>query len=152
MNILILTLGAATVALSAIAMLALRRARQAGARCADLEGLLLDAAARLDSIEAQMKQRERTDARMSARLDRLTADQSRAAAHAGRPGFGEAIALIEHGAGADQLMASCGIGRAEARLVETLYGKRKNAAEADARNKFVLVDTQPEAVEFRCEA
>ena len=151
MNILILTLAAAA-GMSAIAILALRRARQAGARCADLEGLLLDAAARLDSIEAQMKQRERTDARMSARLDRLTADQARAAAHAGRSGFGEAIALIEHGAGAEQLMASCGIGRAEARLVEALYGGRKSAAAADTRNKFVLVDTQLEAAEFRCEA
>jgi len=151
MNMLIPALGAAA-AMAAIAMLALRRARQAGVRCADLEGLLLDAADRLDSIEAQMRQRVRTDARMSARLDRLTADQARAAAHAGKSGFGEAIALIEHGAGAEQLMASCGIGRAEARLVETLYGKRNSTASTDARNTFVLVDTQPEAAEFRCEA
>lgn len=152
MNILILTLGASAAGMAAIAMLALRRARQAGARCADLEGSLLDMADRLDGFEVQMERRVCSDARISARLDRLTADQARAAARAGKGGFGEAIALIEHGAGAEQLMTSCGIGRAEAHLVATLYGKRKSPAETELRNKFVLVDTQLEAAESGLEA
>lgn len=152
MNILILTLGAAAAGMSVIAMLALRRARQAGARCADLEGLLLDMVDRIDDAEARMMQHEQADARMSARLDRLSADQARAVTHQNQSGFGEAIALIEHGAGAEQLMASCGIGRAEAQLVETLYGKHKRPTETESRNKFVLVDTQLEAAEFRLDA
>ena len=53
MNSLILLLGTVALTMSGIAMLALRRARQAGARCADLEQLIVDADERLFDIEAQ---------------------------------------------------------------------------------------------------
>ena len=149
MNSLVLILGLVAVTMSGIAMLALRRAREAGALCVNLELLIFDADQRLSDMEMQIARLTKIGKESGRRIDRLAADQGRLAPDAGRAGFGEAIALIEHGASAEQLIDTCGISQAEARLVETLYGRSEAAALPGKPNKFVLVDVEIDAVENR---
>ncbi len=157
MNSLILLLGIIALTMSGIAMLALRRARQTGAHCADLELLIIDADQRLFDIEAQIAGLVQADKKTTGRIDKLTADQGRLSSNADKAGFGEAIALIQHGASARQLIDTCGISRAEAHLVETLYGKNESQTSAIspqefvAPNKFVLIDAHLEVAEHRLE-
>lgn len=148
MNSLVLILGIVAVTMSGTAMLALRRARQAGARCINLELLVGDADQRLGEIEVQISRLSKAGREIGGRVDRLAAEQGRLAPGTGKSGFGEAIALIEHGASAEQLIDTCGISRAEAHLVETLYGQNQSPV-VPSSNKFVLVDAHSESAEHR---
>jgi len=100
MNSLILMLGLLAAGMSGIAMLALRRARLAGAHCLDLELLIIDADQRLDDIETQILRLMKDGKQTAGQVDRLAADQGRLASNESSNGFGEAIALIQHGASA----------------------------------------------------
>ncbi len=126
MDNLILILGTVAVTMSGTAMLALRRARQAGALCTVLESLLIDADMRLNEVEAQVSCLARAGKKSTAAINKLSAEQGRLAQGAGRTGFDEAIALIEHGANAEQLIETCRISIAEAHLVETLYRRTES--------------------------
>ena len=155
MNSLVLLLGIVALTMSGIAMLALRRAREASAHCANLELLIIDADQRCTGIEAHILHLTKTGRKTLGRVDKLAADRGRLTSNVDKSGFGEAIALIQHGATARQLIDTCGISRAEAHLVETLYGKTSSATSADAANKycspnkFVLVDAHLEVAEHR---
>jgi len=155
MDSLILLLGIVALTMSGIAMLALRRARQAGAHCANLELLIIDADQRCSDIEAEISCLLRASKKTGIRVDKLAADQGRLASNTDKNGFGEAKALIQHGASAQQLIDTCGISRAEAQLVETLYGKNESAtssglsSEFISPNKFVLIDAHLEVAEQR---
>ena len=83
----------------------------------------------------------------------LAADSGRHESQTGHAGYSEAIALIQHGANIEQLISTCGISRAEAQLVETLYGQNNlSAADKSASaNKFVLVDSQLEVADKNLE-
>lgn len=149
MNSLVLILGLAAVTMSGIAMLALRRAREAGALCVNLELLVIDADQRISDMETRIMRLTKVGKEAGHRIDRLAVEQGRLAPDAGGDGFGEAIALIEHGASAEQLIDTCGISAAEARLVETLYGQGKPEVITNAPNKFVLVDCELDAADSR---
>jgi len=157
MNSLILLLGIVALTMSGVAMLALHRARQAGAQCANLELLIIDADQRLFEMEAHISHLLQADKKAIGRIDKLAADQGRLDSNAGKAGFDEAIALIQHGASARQLIDTCGISRAEAHLVETLYGKHESKTSSDSSgkfvspNKFVLIDARLEVAEHRPE-
>ncbi len=151
MNSLIMILGLVVVTMSGITMLALRRARQAGARCVNLESLVIDADQRLSDIETQISRLTKTGKETGRYIDRLAAEQGRLVPSMARTGFGEAIALIEHGASAEQLIDTCGISQAEACLVETLY-RRKEPKVAVSPNKFELIDAHLEMADQRSES
>jgi len=124
-----------------VAWLAVRTSRETRIHCAELEACLLDAGERMASLETVIAELTRFDQTITCRVDKLAAHEGRVASNGGRPGFTEAIALIEHGANADQLIESCGIGRAEARLVEVLYG-REDAEPAAEPAETIVVDQQ----------
>lgn len=161
MNSMDLILGIVAVAMSGIAIFALHRVRQASAHCIDLELLILDADQRLDDIENRILCLMKDTKNTAMQVDRLTADQGHMLPNGSGTGseFGEAIALIQHGANAEQLINTCGISRAEAHLVETLYGQKKSDSPDSPKslnlnnssNKFVLVDAHIEAAEHRLE-
>jgi len=87
-----------------------------------LEALLGLAEARIDEIENQFKS---LDPRLNAlcdQADRLAMRQSRLDPLAARTGFEQAKELTRHGAGASELIDTCGLNGGEARLINTLYG------------------------------
>jgi len=155
MDSLILLPGIVALTMSGIAMLSLRRARQAGAHCANLELLMIDVDQRCTDLEAQVSNLAWAGKKTEGRVDKLAADQGRLTSNTDQNGFGEAIALIQHGASAQQLIDTCGISRTEAQLVETLYGNNESATPSDlssksnSPNKFVLIDAHLEVAEQR---
>jgi|GEM_PF-2814791 len=151
MNSLAMIFAIASVATSGIALLAIRRFRLADLRCVHLEQLVIDAERRIGDIEERISLLARDGKTTGRRIDRLVVEQGRRTPGPRKNGFGEAIALIRHGASADQLIDTCGISHAEARLVETLYRQDVSKA-ASAPNKFVLVDAHLEAAEHRSES
>ena len=157
MNSLAQIFSLVAVVMSGMAIFAWRRARLAGAHCLDLELLVIDADLRLDAIETQILRLMKEGRQTAGQVDRLAADKGRLVSNESGTGYGEAIALIQHGASADQLINTCGISRAEAHLVETLYGQSKSTAPSDspekysAPNKFILVDAHLEVAEHRPE-
>jgi len=157
MNSLILVLGMLAAAMSGMTMLALRRARQVGERCADLELQIADADQRLGEVAMQVSHLMKSGKQTAGRVDRLSADQGRLASVTRGVGCGEAIALIQQGASAEQLIKTCGISGAEARLVERLYGKKQTDGEPgsasfpESANKFILVDAHLNAADRRPE-
>jgi len=155
MNSLILVLGMVAVAMLGTAMLAVRRAHQARAHCADLELRIADADEQLSEVVMQVSHLLKSDRQTAGRVDRLSADQGRLAAVSRETGFSEAIALIQQGASAEQLINTCGISGAEARLVERLYGTAKEEHDSPAfpesANKFILVDAHLNTTDHRPE-
>jgi len=157
MNSLILALGMIAVAMSGTTIVALRRARQAGMRCTDLELQLADTNQYLDEVALQVSHVMKAGKQTADRVDRLAADQGRLASVSRQTGFGEAIALIQQGASAEQLINTCGIGSAEAQLVARLYGKTAAEGEHDSpprpesANKFFLVDAHLNVTDRRPE-
>ncbi len=150
MNSLAMIFGIAAVATSGIALLAIRRFRIADSRCVRLEQLVIDADRRIGDIETRISLLARDGKATGRRIDRLVVEQGRRTPGPRRTGFGEAIALIRHGASADQLIDTCGISHAEARLVETLY-RQDVSKTPTAPNKLVLVDAHLEVAEQRSE-
>jgi hypothetical protein len=159
MNSMDLLLGIVAVAMSGVAIFALHRARLTSAYCIDLELLIMDADQRLDDIETQILRLMKDGKQTAGQVDRLTADQGHLVLNGSGTEFGEAIALIQHGANAEQLINTCGISRAEAHLVETLYGPKDSNSivspdspnQINSSNKFVLVNAHLEATEHRLE-
>lgn len=141
MDSIYLTCSIIALTTSCVAWLAVRTSRETRINCAELEALLVDAGERMASLEAVMTELTRFDRTITSRIDKLAAHDGRVESSGGRSGFTEAIALIEHGANADQLIESCGLGTAEARLVEVLYG-REDAARIAEPAEAILVDGQ----------
>lgn len=113
------------LATAALAWLAILRGREVGERCSELEILLLDSDDHVDELERQIEDLRDRESVLAARIDTLAAHQVKSESGVTRHGFSEAIALIEHGAEVDELVQTCGLGTAEARLVEILYGQSK---------------------------
>jgi len=114
----------AAALLTAIGSLLLARGARAEARAA--RGTAEVAGLRLATVETALAGAE-------ARLQSLLAEQERvAAAPPVRPSLREAVALSRHGAGVDELVATCRIGEGEARLIQMLYGTGKARAERTA--------------------
>ncbi|MDH3977756.1 MAG: DUF2802 domain-containing protein [Gammaproteobacteria bacterium] len=141
MNILIAALGLAVAGVSVIALVALRRVSQLSQRCVELEKVAVIFDERLQFIEVQNAQFSEVGAEFADRVERLSVRQAREQKTSEKSGFNEAIALIEHGADIDELIEACGISRAEAQLVQTLYGKGETETPLDRQpSKFVLIE------------
>ncbi len=87
MNSLVLILGLAAVTMSGIAMLALRRAREAGALCVNLELLVIDADQRISDMETRIMRLTKVGKEAGHRIDRLAVEQGRLAPDAGGDGI-----------------------------------------------------------------
>lgn len=101
-------------------------ARSARAEAREARSVAEVAGLRLATVETALAGAE-------ARLQALLDGQERAAAAPPvRPSLREAVALSRHGAGVDELVATCRIGEGEARLIQMLYGPAKHGAERPA--------------------
>jgi len=113
------TVGICGLLLAGFCYGALNKARQ---KIDAVDALLGLAEARIDEIEKQFKS---LDPRLSAlcdQADRLAMRQSRLDPLAAKTGFEQAKELTRHGAGANELIDTCGLNGGEARLIKTLYG------------------------------
>ena len=157
MNSTMLLLGLVAAAMSIVAFTALYLARRANAHCLDLEILAIDADQKIADLENQVFDLMKEAEQLAGQFHLLAADSGRHESQTGHAGYTEAIALIQHGANIEQLISTCGISRAEAQLVETLYGQNnisaagKSASESASANKFVLVDSQLEVADKNLE-
>ena len=107
-----------------IAVLALAAAQRARRRLRNFE-------ASLTGLEQAMKSAANifaeSDMRMNAaceQINQLTVPQGTLDAATGQAGFKQAIALSRRGANLTELMDTCGVSQGEARLIQTMYGRR----------------------------
>lgn len=154
MNSTVLLLGLVAATMSIVAFAALYLARRANSYCLDLEILVIDADQKIADLENQVFNLIKEAEQLVGQFHLLAADSGRQESQTGHAGFSEAIALIQHGANIEQLISTCGISRAEAQLVETLYGQNNLSAAGNSANKitesvnkFVLVDSQLEVAD-----
>ena len=99
-----------------VASVQARRARTLAARFALLEGRVAELGAGLAAGQA-------LGAELAAQVEQLKLQLGRADGTALRLGLREAIALSRRGADAHEIVATCGIGYGEARLIGLMHGR-----------------------------
>jgi hypothetical protein len=142
MNSFYLTCSVLALTTSLVACLAVRTSQDLRSHCAQLGAALLDVTRRAAELEARLAELARFDRTIAGRVDKLAANEGRLESSGNRTGFTEAIALIEHGAKADELIEACGLGTAEARLVEALYGRVDVTPDAGNTPDTIVVDAR----------
>ena len=108
--------GLALLLACTVAIVQARRARALAARFAPLEGRVAELGAGLAAGQA-------LGAELAAQVEQLKLQLGRADGTALRLGLREAIALSRRGADAHEIVATCGIGYGEARLIGLMHGR-----------------------------
>ena len=110
--------------------MASRARRAASAAAARSDGL----ESRLAELDATLLSEQRRTDELAGQLEQLNLQLGRVDGNAVKLGLREAIALSRRGADAHELVATCGIGYGEARLIGLMHGGQAADATANELN------------------